>query len=102
MADTEHDELESGVQSLFWGRVRAHYEREWGANGERYRQAIEQAVGGGKSSDDAIHSLRMVVFAQKELARFLQWPDERLAHLRRTAAATEATAGSQSRRGPGL
>ena len=102
MADaTEQDELESGLTSGFWGRLRDHFDREWGPSGERYQTAIKQAISGPSGSEaDAVHRLKMITFTQAEIARFLQWPSERVAQLKNVTK--QAAAGPASRRGPHL
>ncbi len=103
MDSTELDELESGLTSGFWQRVSQHVEREWGPAGERYQQAIAQAIASGKDADDAVHALRMMVFAQKEIARLLKWPEERVAAIRsRIHPLDEWDKINPSRRGRGL
>lgn len=97
----EQDELESGLTSGFWGRFTAHVQQEWGPAGERYQQALKQALSGPSGSEaDAVHRLKMIAFAQAELSRVLQWPSERVAQLKSVTA--KAAAGPVSRRGPGL
>lgn len=98
---TEQDELESGLTSGFWMRFREHCEQEWGPAGERYQAAIKQAISGPSGVEaDAVHRLKMITFAQAELAKLLQWPVERVAQLKRHTK--EAAAVSVSRRGPHL
>lgn len=97
----EQDELESGVTSGFWGRFRDQFEREWGPAGERYQTAIRQAISGPSGGEaDAVHRLKMIAFCQSEMAKLLQWPHERIAHLKH--ATNQAAAGPVSRRGAGL
>lgn len=97
----EQDELESGLTSGFWQRVTNHVQREWGVAGERYQQAIKQAISGPSGGEaDAVHRLKMITFAQTEIARVLQWPSERVAQLKHRTQ--QAAAGPVSRRGPGL
>lgn len=95
----EQDDLDSGVTGAFWQRFTDHARQEWGPAGERYQQAVKKALE-GKSETDAIAYLRMVVFAQSEIATLLRWPLERVSALKH--ATQRAVMEPGSRRGPGL
>lgn len=98
---TELDELESGLTSGFWQRVKAHAEHEWGPTGETYLDAIKRAAQGPSGSEaDAVHRLKVVLAIQDAMTRFVKWPEERIAmirdHVRRKSDV------GLSRRGPGI
>ena len=92
---TELDDLD-GIGGPFWARFKAHAITEWGPAGQRYQQAVKQAASKG---DDSIHALRMVLFAQEEIGKLLQWPEERIAQIKGQAALVGLPS---SRRGVGL
>ncbi len=97
----EQDELESGLQSRFWGRLRAFADREWGPSGETYQQLLRKATQGPVGSEqDAVHRLKVVMAQHDAIQRLLAWPGERVAMLKRKTLG-EATV-SKSRRGAGL
>ena len=99
---TELDELEAGVTSGFFARLKAFVEREWGPAGETYQQAVRKAISGPLGSEEeSVHRLKNIAFAQAEIQRLLQWPQERISHLK-TRTAADARSGGLSRRGPGL
>ncbi len=99
---TEQDELESGLTSGFWKRFTSHAEREWGASGLTYQEAIKRAVQGPVGSEaEAVQRLKVVAAQQAAIQCLLQWPRERVAHLQTVKARAGAEA-SPSRRGPGL
>ena len=99
---TELDELESLLTSGAFQRLKAHYDREWGAGGQTYQEAIKRAVQGPIGSEaEAVQRLKCVTYAQQEIARFIQWPSERVATLKKLQASAGMVAGP-SRRGPGL
>lgn len=94
LTPSEREELEAGIASGFWAAFRQHAEREWGAGGERYRQAVQNAA--SMKDEHAVHTLRMIIFTQQEIERLFAWPKERLAQLTRHAPNPD---GYQSRRG---
>jgi hypothetical protein len=99
---TELDELDSLLTSGGWGRLTAHFDSEWGLAGQSYQEAIKRAIGGPVGSEaEAVHRLKCVTFAQTEIARFMQWPAERVAQIRGQMERVVAGGGT-SRRGPGL
>lgn len=89
--------LTEGLSSPFWQWFAAHVEQEWGAAGQRYQQAVQHAAEKA-DNDQAVHMLRMVIFAQKEIRTLLMAPQERL----RAAREAIPKPPSASRRGPGL
>lgn len=100
MADSsELDALQDGLASPFWQWFTSHMQKEWGAAGDRYQQAVMNAA--AMKDENAVHTLRMVIFARQEIERLFQAPQERLRQLRgeRAAALVPST---PSRRGPGL
>jgi hypothetical protein len=92
---SEREELEAGLASGFWLLFKQHAEQEWGPAGERYTQAVQQAA--EMKDENAMHTLRMVIFAQREMQRLLAWPAERLNRLK--GHNLVAPEGYQSRRG---
>lgn len=99
---TELDELQSGLTSGFWARLNRFALEEWGPSGERYQQAVKQAISGGLGTEvESVHRLKNITFAQAEILRLLQWPQERVAQLERLKQQHVSAQGG-SRRGPGL
>lgn len=98
----ELDELESLLTSGAWQRVVQHYEHEWGPGGATYQDAVKRAVSGPVGSEaEAVHRLKNVTYAQQEIARFIQWPSDRVSVLKKLKESA-LLAGGPSRRGPGL
>jgi hypothetical protein len=97
----EQTAITDGLASPFWALFRTHAEAEWGQGGNRFALAVKQAA--EKQGVDAVQYLRMVLFAQQEIQRLLQWPVEMAAQAKHTApdgGFVRAMLGS--RRGPGL
>lgn len=83
MADTELDELESGLTSGFWQRLLAHADQEWGPAGRTYQSAIDKALTMADPSV-SVARLREIRFAQAAVQALLAWPQERMNQLRTT------------------
>ena len=96
---TELDDLSALTEHPGWIRFLAHTKGEWGQGGSRYVQAVEACA---NRPDDtlALRTLQQIIVAQKEIARAMSWPEERISQVRQQVKAT-ATSG-QSRRGVGL
>ena len=94
-ARKELEELEAGLSSEFWKLLSRQMQREWGPGGVRYQQAVEQAA----ESPNAVTELQKLLHTSKEVARFLQWPHDRVSQLK---AQLRPNVTSPSRRGPGL
>ena len=94
----ELDDLDALICLPGFQRFLDHVGYEWGPAGERFQRAVKQAA--EKSGDDAVHALKMVLFAQTEIRTLLGWPAERLQQLR-SQGRMVAEAGA-SRRGAGL
>ena len=98
----ELQELDSGLTSGFWARVKAHHEREWGPAGAPYQEAVKRAITGPIGSEaEAVQRLKVVAAVQDALRRFLQWPEDRVAQIR-ASVDRQREGGGPSRRGPGL
>lgn len=75
MADTEREDLESGIDSHFWKRVCQMVEADWGPVG--YAEKVSRVV---SVNDDglALDKLRQLAVMRDEAMRFVQWPQKRL------------------------
>src|SRR5262245_14499050 len=93
------EHLSDGITSPFWEWFKGLAEREWGAAGERYQQAVQNAA--QMKDDNAVHTLRMVIFARQEIERLFRAPAEEL-NKQRQAKKAELLQFPPSRRGPGL
>jgi hypothetical protein len=91
--------LSDGVSGPFWSLFKQHAETEWGRSGERFHAAVMKAA--TKNEADGHAYLQMVLFAQTEIAKLLQWPEE-MAKQARQQEQRPVQVMPGSRRGPGL
>lgn len=94
----EREQLQDLLRSEGWRIFADVAQREWGAGGERFQLAVEQAA--SKADAESAAYLRMVIFAKKEVERLLAWPTERIHALKAKEDVTDTL--QPSRRGVGL
>ncbi len=96
---TELDELESGLTSGFWQRVRAHASREWGPEGETFKALYRRALQGGLGTEaESIQRLKVLEAQRAAIEELLAWPMGRVAEIKGRVQRA-GRSGGPSRRG---
>jgi hypothetical protein len=98
----KREALDELVHSPGWQRFLAHVQQEWGSReaggGVRFTQAAHQAANIG-ANDEAMHQLRQICVAQREIHNLIAWVDAELAASKKDERELVAAMPEYSRRG---